>query len=82
MTDDELIEKLADLEHARWSGWMAYQFTKGTHNPDGSFTIAADSVAWWMGLMRTPYAELTERSKESDRVEVRKTLAVLKECGR
>ena len=75
--DAEVIEELADLEHERWSGWMRYLFTKGTDNPDGTFTINADSVRWWRGIMETRYADLTERSKESDRIEVRKTLALL-----
>lgn len=82
MSDEELIERLAALEHDRWSGWMNYLFTQGYSREDGAFVIDPESVRWWQHLIDTPYAELTERSKESDRQEVRKTLDVLKECGR
>lgn len=81
MNRDDLIERLADLEHERWSGWMRYLFTKGYGRDDGTFVMDAESVHWWSHLMETPYAELTERSKESDRQEVRKTLALLVEAG-
>ena len=75
------IEKLADLEHERWSGWMKYLFTKGQQNEDGTFIIDADSVRWWQKIMNTPYAALSERSKESDRAEVRKTVALLEQMN-
>jgi hypothetical protein len=76
---EQLIERLADLEHERWSKWMTYLFTKGYSRDDGAFVIDPESVDWWQHLIDTPYAELTERSKESDRVEVRKTLAVIED---
>lgn len=78
LADPALVERLADLEHERWSGWMRYLFTKGYGRDDGAFVIDPESVHWWNHLTETPYAELTERSKESDRAEVRKTLAVLR----
>jgi hypothetical protein len=76
-SSDLLIEELADLEHERWSHWMRYLFTKGTQNRDGSFTIDAPSVAHWRRQMATAYVDLSEREKESDRQEVRRTLQVL-----
>lgn len=82
MTDEALIETLAALEHDRWSGWMTYLFTKGYSRDDGAFVIDPESVHWWTHMIDTPYADLTEKSKESDRVEARKTLALLAECGR
>lgn len=73
----DLVEKLANVEHDRWSHWMKYLFTKGTDNADGSFTIDAGSVAHWRRQMKTSYWDLTDKEQESDRVEVRKTLKVL-----
>jgi hypothetical protein len=70
-------EALADLEHDRWSRWMKYQFSKGTFNDDGSWTMPAESVERWKRQMETPYADLTESEKDSDRREADKTLKVL-----
>lgn len=71
------IEALAALEHERWSGWMRYQFEKMTFHPDGSATLPAWAVERWLRQAATPYADLTEQEKESDRIEVRKTLELL-----
>lgn len=71
-------EKLADLEHDRWSGWMRYLFSKGTFNDDGTWTMPKWAVEHWQRQMNTPYAELSESEKESDRKEADKTLAVIK----
>lgn len=40
-------EALADLEHDRWSRWMRHQFSKGTFNDDGTWTMPAESVDRW-----------------------------------
>lgn len=72
-----LREVLADLEHDRWSRWMNYLFTKGTLNPDGSFTINADSVLHWKRQAKTGYSDLSEKEKDSDRKEANNTLALI-----
>lgn len=73
MTDStrDIIELLADVEHERWSGWMRYSLDKMTRN----------NTYRWRRQMVTPYAELPEHSKESDRAEVRKTVQALKDAG-
>lgn len=73
----DLRERLADLEHERWSSWMRWMFTTGTFNADGTWTMPAALVERWQRQMNTPYAELSEREKDSDRKEVDKTLAVM-----
>ena len=75
ITEEQLIEALADLEHERWSGWERYR-AKCT-----STTGAAAHERRWEGQRETPYAELSEKEKESDRVEARKTLALLRKLG-
>lgn len=65
-------EALADLCHKQWSGWMEYLFTKGHFNEDGSFTINTESTQRWVGQMETDYNDLSEKEKESDRIEARK----------
>lgn len=63
----ELIETLADVEHIRWSSWMKHQFSVESESRRER----------WRMLMNTPYSELTEELKDSDREEVRKTLAAI-----
>lgn len=72
-------ERLAALAHAQWSGWMEYLFDKCQMNEDGTATIPAWAVERWQRQMRTPYAELPEDEKESDRAEADKVLEVLQE---
>lgn len=69
--DDTLIELLAALEHERWSGWEKYRDT----------VDSPVSRERWGRQRETPYAELSEREKESDRVEARKTIALLRAHG-
>ena len=74
-------EKLANLEHERWAGWMKYLFSKCTFNEDGTATIPVWAVENWQRQMNTPYSELSEKEKESDRAEVDKTLVLLSGKG-
>jgi hypothetical protein len=75
--NDELREKLAALSHVQWSGWMAYLFSLSRSNGDGTITIPSELVARWQGQMATPYAELTEREKNSDREEADRVLTLI-----
>lgn len=75
---DELREALADMEHERWSGWMRYLFDLCEIHADGSVTIPANSANHWRRQIATPYADLSEREKDSDRKEVDKILNLLK----
>jgi hypothetical protein len=64
----ELVEQLAEKEHASWSHWMAYLFKQCTEDPEsGSMTIPPALVARWHQQLETPYADLTEKEKQSDR---------------
>lgn len=71
---DDVRERLADVQHAIWAHWMRYMFTQGTVNPDGSWTMPAEKVTRWGGQMRTPYSDLTERERESDREQADKII--------
>lgn len=70
MNDDALREQLAAIEHERWAHWQRYLHSRCVRNPDGSLTIPADLVERWESQIATPYEELTEAEKESDRSEV------------
>ena len=75
--DDELREALSDYAHDTWSRWMDHLFSKGKLNSDGTFTIDSDKVDRWQRQMLTPYEDLSEEEKESDRAEADKMLAIM-----
>jgi hypothetical protein len=77
MTQHELIEQLAEKEHASWSHWMNYLFAQSTANPDGSATIPKDLVERWKHQAQTSYSDLTEHEKQSDRNRVEKILPII-----
>lgn len=73
---EERREALAEYAHDAWSGWMKHMFRFGTLNDDGTWTMRAKSVERWQRQMSTPYAELPESEKMSDRAEADKILAI------
>lgn len=79
MDESELIEALADKEHASWARWMAYLFSRCQRNGDGSMTIVATDVAHWQGEVEMVYADLPERFKQSDRDEVAHILPIIRQ---
>jgi hypothetical protein len=76
---DELRERFAALAHEQWSGWMQYLFSKGALNEDGTWTMPAWAVERWSRQMNTPYTDLPETEKASDRAEADKVLALFSE---
>ncbi len=79
MTEQELIEQLAEKEHASWSHWMDYLFSKCTNTVKGDTVIPVDLSLRWRRQASTPYEQLTEREKQSDRDEVMHILPIIKE---
>ncbi len=77
LADVALLEELASIEHERWSHWQRYMHKKATRNPDGSLTLPAALVAHWERLIATPYTQLTEVERESDREQVRRYLPMI-----
>lgn len=77
--DEALREPLASLAHEQWSGWMRYLFEKSTLNADGTATIPAWAVERWQRQVATPYHNLPEEEKESDRAEADRVIAVINE---
>ena len=74
---DGLMEQLAAIEHARWSHWQRYLHGKSTKQTDGSLLVPPDLVMQWERQFATPYAELSEKEKDSDREQVRKYLPMI-----
>jgi hypothetical protein len=79
LAPDEVREALAEYAHEAWSGWMKYLFQKGKHQEDGTFSMPQWAVERWQRQMNTPYAELPEEEKKSDREEADKMLAIVEQ---
>lgn len=73
---DSLREKFAAQAHEAWSGWMRHLFEKCAHNTNGTSTVPVWAVENWERQMETPYADLSEEEKESDRKEADEYLAI------
>jgi hypothetical protein len=71
-------EQLADLQHEIWAHWMRYLFSVCQENPDGSFTIHPEKAQRWLRQINTPYADLSESEKNSDREQADKILDILR----
>lgn len=71
------MEQLSHIEHERWSHWQRYMHDKGVRQADGSMVIPSDLVQQWDRQISTPYGELSEKEKESDREQVRKYLPAI-----
>ena len=71
------LEKLADLEHKKWSGWQTH-----CHKILREMCPSKELekvLERWDKQIATDYKDLSEREKEMDRVEARKTLELIAE---
>jgi hypothetical protein len=87
MTEEELIEQLASCEHESWSRWMSYLIGEKCETVEGTdghshLCIPNEPLGQWERQIQTPYAELTEREKQSDRDEVSHILPIINEYVR
>jgi hypothetical protein len=84
------VEELAAYAHEAWSGWQRYLFGKcwtATHDDfrrpmPGSVVIPPELAERWERQMSTPYSELPEKEKESDREEARKILKIVADTNK
>lgn len=68
---DRIYEKLAELEHEQWAHWTKYMLDN----------LTPENITRWKKQIETPYAELTEKEKESDRVWAKKVIEVIQKEG-
>jgi len=74
----ELLETLASIEHERWSHWQRYMHSKCVpQGNNGALLIPDVLVKQWEKQISTPYSDLTDEEKESDREQVRKYLPLI-----
>ena len=80
----ELIEELADIEHKQWMKWSSAlenemeQYSDWL--PEDLAILLSKRLARWNSLW-IPYRELTEETKELDRVWARKVLQKIEELN-
>ena len=76
------VEDLAEYAHNAWAGWMECLFSKcePSFDKDGydAMIIPNDLCERWFRQMATPYNELPENEKKSDRQEADKILSILR----
>ncbi|MCY1461519.1 hypothetical protein D9M71_791850 [compost metagenome] len=70
----ELLEPLAAIEHERWAHWQKYLHSQCSKNNDGSLTIPRDLVERWERQLKTPYHNLSQKEKDSDKEQVKRYL--------
>lgn len=89
--EKEVFEKLAAIEHERWADWQKYLHSKcvkvidvddekGTENLR-EVTLPIELFKQWERQIATPYEELSEVEKESDREQVRRYWDLIKSYG-
>ena len=60
------VERLADLEHEQWAHWTRYMLDN----------LTPENTERWRRQIDTPYADLSEQEKESDREWARRVVAL------
>jgi len=81
---EEPNELLAEYAHDAWSGWMKYMFEKCSKINDdygrhyGELKIPAWAADRWRRQMNTPYKDLPEEEKGSDRAEALKMQFIIR----
>lgn len=65
-TQSALRQKLAAIEHERWSDWQRWMHSKCVTHSDGSLTIPREFVERWERQIATPYDQLSESEQRSD----------------
>ena len=77
MSNDK-IELIADFMHDQWSHWTKHQF-KVMFNYQNWSEEKDELIERWRRQMNTPYAELSEKEKDSDREWAKKLIDLLGE---
>ena len=74
----ETREELAAYAHEAWCGWMRYLFGL-CHGNEAGWTILPNwAVQRWQKQMETPYTDLSEKEKDSDRKEADRMLVIIR----
>ena len=61
------LEALAELEHIQWAHWTRYMLAN----------LTSENIERWQRQIATPYDQLSEKEKDSDREWADSVLALL-----
>ncbi|MGO4231045.1 hypothetical protein AB4Y72_19565 [Arthrobacter sp. YAF34] len=75
------LEAVAAVEHERWAHWQRYLHDQCTVLEDGSLLIPSHLAKRWERQIATPYAELSDEEKNSDREQAHEYLAALRQAA-
>lgn len=64
-------ERLAELEHQQWAHWTRYMLDN----------LTSENIEQWRKQIETPYFNLSEEEKKSDRHWADKVLEILEGIG-
>ena len=81
---ENLLEDLAELEHQQWAHWTKYMLNRleqleaeiDGKAPYDALLELAQQKQNWKRQIATPYSELTEKEKDSDRIWAAKSLEI------
>jgi hypothetical protein len=74
---ESLVERLAAIEHERWSDWQRHVHELAERRSDGSIVLSHELVQRWDAQIVAAYSDLSENEKDSDREQVRRYLPVI-----
>ena len=77
MTDTDLRQALAWVQHNIWSHWMRHLFEVSHLNDDNTVTIPSEKVGCWKRQMEADYFDLPEEERESDQFQADKIIYFL-----
>ena len=72
-------EQLAQLAHEQWSGWIKHMFRQCEPTKNNELVIPRWAAERWTRQSETPYCELSEKEKDSDRAEADKFLVIIEQ---
>ena len=77
---ENLLEELSELEHQQWAGWTKYMLDRleqleMEEDANDSHKVQRQQENWRRQIA-TPYSELTEKEKDSDRSWASKSLEI------
>ena len=77
--EKELRETLANIEHQRWADWQKYMHGLCVKTKTARIIIPAKLVSRWERQIKTPYKDLSEKEKDSDREQVDRYFPLIKD---
>lgn len=77
LESDELMRRLATVEHERWAHWQQYVHDHGQRQEDGSLVIPAELVTRWDAQIAASYSALSAKEQQSDQEQVRRYLPTI-----